>query len=55
MQPASGYLDLPDMGTFQVELLDTWSGTVKDLGLHTGKQFIDMPGRQYMALRVRRV
>ena len=55
MQPASGYLDLPDMGTFQVELLDTWSGTVKDLGLHTGKQLIDMPGRQYMALRVRRV
>ncbi|MGI6106320.1 MAG: DUF5060 domain-containing protein [Lachnospiraceae bacterium] len=55
MQPAAGYLDLPEGKTFRVELLDTWNGTIRDLGEYSGKQFIRMPGKQYMALRVTRV
>ncbi len=38
---------------YTVELIDTWNMTITALGTFCGKAKIPMPGREYMALRVR--
>lgn len=46
---------LPE-GDFHVDVLDTWNMTVDTLpGTHSGTVRVDLPGRQFMAVRLRRV
>ena len=43
-------------GDWTVDVVDTWNMTVERVaGTHTGTVRVDLPGRQYMALRVTRV
>ncbi len=44
-----------DESTFSVEVIDTWDMRVENRGTFTGKFRIDLPGKEYMALRIRRV
>lgn len=37
----------------RVEVLDTWNMTIDDLGEYTGKFRVPLPGREYMAVRLR--
>ena len=40
---------------FHVEVIDTWNMTVEDRGVQEGTFRIALPGREYMAIRLRRV
>lgn len=44
-----------DNTRYQVELIDTWNMTIEDKGVHSGLFQIDLPGREYMAMRIRKV
>lgn len=44
--------DFDEDSDYHVELIDTWNMTIEDKGIHHGKFRLDMPGRQYMALRI---
>ena len=53
----------PDFRTFhfdettkyQVDIIDTWNMTIRDAVVHQGKFTIKLPGREYMAIRIRKV
>lgn len=38
---------------YRVEVIDTWNMTIDDKGIYSGKFYIDLPSRQYMAFRIR--
>ena len=38
---------------WHVEVIDTWNMTVEDAGVHGGRFRIPLPGREYMAVRLR--
>ncbi|MBP3704392.1 MAG: DUF5605 domain-containing protein, partial [Clostridia bacterium] len=40
---------------YRVEVIDTWNMTITDAGVHSGKFRIGLPGREYMAVRIRRI
>ena len=54
-QPKYRMLVLPEDGRFEVEIIDTWNMTVTSAGIHSGAARIDLPGNQYMAIRVKKV
>ena len=41
--------------SWQVEIIDTWEMTVTDAGIHSGKFRISLPGKEYMAVRLRKL
>ena len=51
-QPAVIEFDLPEEKKFRAEVIDTWNMTITDMGIHSGYTAIQMPGRQYMAIRL---
>jgi len=54
-QPKYRMLALPEDGDFEVEVIDTWNMTVTPAGVRRGATRVELPGNQYMAIRVRRV
>ncbi len=40
---------------WKVEIIDTWEMTITDAGVHTGTFRIDLPGKEWMAIRLIRV
>ncbi len=55
-KPAFRTYELPDNCTYKIELIDTWSMTIEKLpGTYSGSIRIDMPEKQYMAIRMRKV
>ena len=54
-QPAYRVLYLPEDERFEVEVIDTWNMTVTPVGVHSGETRIDLPGNQYMAIRVKKL
>lgn len=48
------FLKSPD-AKYQVEVIDTWNMTITDAGVHSGKFRIALPGREYMAVRIRKL
>jgi hypothetical protein len=44
-----------DTYTYEVEVIDTWEMTIQNIGRFCGKIHIDLPGKEYMAVRIRRV
>ncbi|MBR3272495.1 MAG: DUF5060 domain-containing protein [Clostridia bacterium] len=53
-QPRYRMLVLPGDGDYEVEIIDTWNMTVTPVGLRHGATRIELPGNQYMAIRLRR-
>lgn len=49
------FRDFRKEGNWQVEVIDTWEMTVTDMGVHTGKFRVELPGKEYMAVRLRKV
>lgn len=41
--------------SYEVEVLDTWNTTIEYRGIYTGKFYIELPSRPYMAIRIRQV
>ncbi len=44
-----------DGASYQVDVIDTWDMTVTDAGVHSGKFRVQLPGKEYIAVRLRRV
>lgn len=44
-----------DHTRFQVSVIDTWNMTIEDAGVYSGKFYIDLPSRPYMAIRLQAV
>ena len=40
---------------YQAEVLDTWNMTIENRGVFRGKFRIELPGKEYMAIRIRKV
>lgn len=47
-------LEVPEGCAAEIDIIDTWAMTIETLpGTYTGSQTIELPGRPYMALRMR--
>ena len=54
-RPAYRPVMLPEDADYEVDVIDTWNMTVESRGVMRGYHQIELPGRQYMAVRVRKV
>ena len=52
MRPSFREFRFEDGRTYRAEVIDTWNMTVTDAGTHSGRFRIDLPGREYMAIRL---
>lgn len=54
-KPAFRTYELPEGCSYEIELIDTWNMTVTKLdGVYSGNVRIDMPEKQYMAIRMKK-
>lgn len=55
-RPAVKYLELPKGNQYRIDVIDTWEMTISPLeGTYEPDSHIDLPGKQYMALRIQKV
>lgn len=54
MRPSFREFYFDEETKYHVEVIDTWNMTIEDLGVHQGKFRIDLPGRQFMAIRMKK-
>jgi hypothetical protein len=55
-QPSFRWVDLPDGGSYAIDVIDTWNMTVERVADRaSGRVGVDLPGRQSMAVRLTRV
>ena len=54
MQPSLREFHIDDSTAFEAEVIDTWNMTVEKRGIFRGKFQIGLPGRPYMAVRLKR-
>lgn len=55
MRPSFREYYFDDETEYEVEVIDTWNMTIENLGRHKGKIRVNLPGREYMAVRIRGV
>ncbi|MCR4679911.1 MAG: DUF5605 domain-containing protein [Lachnospiraceae bacterium] len=55
MRPGYREFNIKDDSLYEVELIDTWDMTVKKVGTFSGKFKIELPGKPYMAIRLKKV
>lgn len=51
-RPSFKEFDLKDGRAYQVQVIDTWEMTIEDRGIHQGRFRVDLPGKEYMAIRL---
>jgi hypothetical protein len=54
-RPSFRMIELPADGRYQIEIIDTWNMTITDAGIHSNTVRLDLPGKQYMAIRIQKV
>ena len=54
-RPSFKDFTFPEGKKYQVDLIDTWNMTITDCGVHEGLTTIEMPGREWMMIRLRAV
>lgn len=55
-QPAYMILELPEGNQYKIDVIDTWDMTITGAkGLYEGQCRVEMPGKQYMALRIQKI
>lgn len=55
MRPSFREFYFDDHSTFEVEVIDTWNMTIEKVGSFKGKFTIQLPAREYMAIRLRMI
>lgn len=55
MRPSFRDFYIDDTTEYQVEIIDTWEMTITDGGIHKGKFRVQLPGKEYMAVRLKAV
>lgn len=53
-QPSYRYFYLPEGQAYEFEIIDTWNMTVTPAGIHSGDTKIDLPQKQYIAIRMKK-
>ena len=51
-QPSFQWYHFDDVNDYDVEIIDTWEMTIKRAGAFRGRFKIDLPGKEYMAVRI---
>ena len=54
-RPAFREFYFDDESRFEVEVIDTWEMTIENRGVASGKFKVELPGKEYMAVRLRRI
>lgn len=54
MRPSFREFYFDDNTEVDVEVIDTWNMTIEDRGTHKGRFKVELPGREYMAVRIRK-
>ena len=54
-QPKYRMLLLPGDSDFEVEIIDTWNMTITSAGIRRSATRVDLPGKQYMAIRIKSI
>lgn len=54
-QPKYRMLVLPEDRDYEVEMIDTWNMTIVSAGTHRGVTRVNLPGKQYMAIRIKSI
>ncbi len=54
-RPSFRYFELDQNSVFEAEVIDTWNMTIENMGRFQGRFKIELPGREYIAVRLRRV
>lgn len=54
-RPAFREFYFDEESRFEVEVIDTWEMTIEKKGVASGKFKVELPGKEYMAVRLRRV
>lgn len=54
MRPSLRDFTWADDTSYRVEVIDTWNMTITDAGVHRGTFRIQLPGRPYIAVRIRK-
>lgn len=55
MRPSFKDFYFDDETSFEAEVIDTWEMTIEKKGVFRGRFRVELPGKQYMAIRLRRV
>lgn len=55
MRPSFRCFDLDDTTRFEITVLDTWAMTEVSAGTGSGRFRVDLPGRPYMAVQLRKI
>jgi hypothetical protein len=55
MRPSSRTFCIDETTPYAADIIDTWNRTIKTAGIFRGSFTVDLPARQYMAVRLRRV
>jgi hypothetical protein len=55
MRPSFRDFRLDENTEYRVEVIDTWEMTIEDRGIYRGSFRVELPGKEYMAVRIRRV
>jgi len=54
-QPSFKLIDLPEDGTWQIDIIDTWEMTITCAGSdYSGTCRVDLPGKEGIAIRIRK-
>ena len=54
MRPSFRSFYFNDDSEYHVEVIDTWGMSIEDRGIHRGSFRVELPGREYMAIRIQR-
>jgi len=54
MRPSFREFHFDENTEYRVEVIDTWEMTLEDRGIHRGSFRVELPGKEYMAIRIRR-
>ena len=54
-RPAFRWYRIDDENTYSAEIIDTWNMTVEKVGEFKGRFRLDLPSREYIAVRIRRI
>ena len=52
-RPSFREYKLDDATDYEIEIIDTWEMSIQKLGIMHGKIHVDLPGKEYMAIRIR--
>ena len=54
-RPAFRWYRIDDENTYSAEIIDTWNMTIEKVGEFKGRFRLDLPSREYIAVRIRRI